>query len=281
MSVVVERAVVPAAGLGTRMLPITKSIPKEMLPVGEKPMIQVAIEELSASGIRKIAIVIRQGKEVIREYLLSKYPYSQRQDKSIVELEELVAGVELSFVFQEKLDGLAGALLAARDFVDDNPFVMLIPDQLIYGSTPATAQLVSKYIPDPSSVYSSLVQLPKKEVPYFIGSSGFEFEIVDHPRVRVNRLLTEEETSLLYKEAEFEVRGIGRTILPPAIFDYLAAEKVNPTTGEIDYKRAVGRYIEHNPHYGVLLQGIAFDLGTFEGYYRYLPRIWQLTVEQA
>ncbi len=77
MSVVVERAVVPAAGLGTRMLPITKSIPKEMLPVGEKPMIQVAIEELSASGIRKIAIVIRQGKEGIREYLLSKYLYSQ------------------------------------------------------------------------------------------------------------------------------------------------------------------------------------------------------------
>jgi len=273
--------VILAAGLGTRMLPITKAVPKEMFPVGKKPMIQLAVEELYASGIKKIAVVIRQGKEIIKEYLLSKYPHRLKLGKSITELEELVSDLEISFVFQEEPTGIGGALLAARDFVDDSPFIMLIPDQLVHATIPATKQLVGNYAPNRRSMWSSLVQLRKEEAPYFVGSGAFEFERLSQRQVKIKRLLSEEEASLLYREAPFEIRGIGRTILPPAIFDYLTRERIDPTTGEIDYRKAVKRYTESNPHYGVLLEGIAFDLGTFEGYYHYLPQIWRLTVKQA
>jgi len=278
MGELVNRAVIPAAGLGTRMFPITKTIPKEMLPVGRKPMIQLAVEELATSGIRRICIVLRRGKETIREYLL-KYPYSSRQDKSITELKELVASLDISFLFQKEPTGLGSALLAAADFVGEHPFIMLIPDQLVYATVPATTQLLQHHTPNPLAVWSSLVQLPKEDVPYFIGSCGFEFEKISQCQVKIKNVLSDEQTSLFYKDAQFEIRGIGRTILPPSILDYLAEEEVKPETGEIDYRRAVGRYSESHPHYGVLLEGKPFDLGTFEGYYRYLPRIWDLIKE--
>ena len=258
------------------MLPITKAVPKEMLPVGKKPMIQLALDELAASGIKKVAIVIRRGKEIIKEYLLSKYPYSHKPDRSITELENLVSDLEISFIFQATPNGLGGALLAARHFVGDNPFIMLIPDQLVHATIPATKQLVTNYTPDSPFMRSSLIQLPKEEAPYFIGSRGFEFDRLSHRQVKIKRILSEEEISLLSQKAQFEIRGIGRTILPPAIFNYLAAERVDPTTREIDYTEAVETYTENNPHYGVLLDGIPFDLGTFEGYYRYLPQLGML-----
>ena len=272
----VDRAVIPVAGLGTRMFPITKIVPKEMLPVGKKPMIQLALEELYASGVKKIAIVIRQGKEIIEEYLLSKYSYSYKQDKSITELEELVSDLEIFFLFQEAPTGLGGALLVARDFVGDNPFIMLIPDQLVYATIPATRQLVENCTPNSPSMWSSLIQLPKEEAPYFVGSRVIEFERLSHRQVKIKRILSEGEASLLSQKAQFEIRGIGRTILPPTIFDYLASERIDPTTGEIDYVKAVETYTKSNPHYGVLLEGTPFDLGTFEGYYRYLPQIQKL-----
>lgn len=271
----VDRAVIPAAGLGSRMLPITKAVPKEMLPVGEKPMIQLALEELSASGIKKIAIVIRQGKEVIKEYLTS-YSYSHKQEKSITELKELTGSLEICFAFQEKPSGLGGALLAARDFVGDNPFIMLIPDQLVHARVPASKQLMTNYIPESPSMWSSLIQLPKEEASYFVGSSGFEFERLSDRQVKIKRILFEKETLLLFQKAQFEIRGIGRTILPPSIFDYITSEPVDPTTGEIDYRKAVAAYTESNPHYGVLLEGTPFDLGTLKGYYHYLPQIQRL-----
>jgi UTP--glucose-1-phosphate uridylyltransferase len=275
---VVNKAVIPAAGLGSRMLPITKAVPKEMLPVGEKPMIQLALEELSASGIKKIAIVIRQGKEIIKQYFTS-YPRSDSKNRAIAELKKLTNSLEISFIYQRKSDGLGGALLAARDFIGDSPFVMLIPDQLVYAATPATRQLVGNYRSDIGSMWSSLVKIPKEEVPYFVGSGAFEFERINQQRVKIRRFLTEKETSSLYKKDPFEIRGIGRTILPPAFLDYLARERIDPKTGEIDYKEAVSSYTRNNPHYGVILEGNPFDLGSFAGYYHYLPLIWQLIIE--
>lgn len=263
------------------MLPVTKTVPKEMLAVGRKPMIQLALEELFASGIKKVAIVIRQGKEIIKEYLSSKYRYSDKLDKNITELEELIANLEICFVFQEEPNGQGGALLAARDFVADTPFIMLIPDQFVHAAIPATKQLVANYLPKPTAMWSSLIQLPKKEARYFVGSRGFEFETLSYRQVKIKRILSEEETSLLYQKAQFEIRGIGRTVLPPAMLDYLASERIDPSTGEIDYRKAVKRYTESNPHYGVLLEGTPFDLGTFDGYYHFLPQIWRLTSKQA
>src|SRR5215210_5338391 len=101
----IDKAVIPAAGLGSRMLPLTKGIPKEMLPVGRKPMIQHVVEEALASGLRQICIVIREGKEIIRDYFNLKYPFPDKRDESIDELETLLSRCELTFIYQPQLLG--------------------------------------------------------------------------------------------------------------------------------------------------------------------------------
>jgi UTP--glucose-1-phosphate uridylyltransferase len=273
LKTIVEKAVIPAAGLGSRMLPITKGVPKEMLPVGRKPMIQHVLEEASRSGLKRICIVIREGKEVIRDYFCLRRPEAHKRDASIDELEQLVEGLELSFVYQERPQGLGDAIFQARDFVGDDPFVMMIPDQLMLSQIPAALQLTRGFS-EASSIRSSLLRLPKGEVSYFAGARGVEVEREERGsgELVISRLQTEEETRAAYGEKAYELRGFGRTLYPPEIFDYLGRDFINPRTGEVDlwktFQAAAGK-IEHR---GVILEGEPLDLGTFQGYYRYLPR---------
>ena len=273
LETIVEKAVIPAAGLGSRMLPFTKGVPKEMLPVGRKPMIQHVVEEASLSGLKRICIVIREGKELIRDYFCLRHPEAHKRDASIEELERLVADLELSFIYQERPAGLGDAIFQARDFVGDDPFVMMIPDQLMLSEIPAALQLTRGFQKGPS-IRSSLLRLPKGEVSYFAGARGVEVEREERGsgELVISRLQTEEETRAAYGEKAYELRGFGRTLYPPEIFDYLGRDFINPRTAEVDlwktFQAAAGK-IEHR---GVILEGEPLDLGTFEGYYHYLPR---------
>jgi UTP--glucose-1-phosphate uridylyltransferase len=270
----VEKAVIPAAGLGSRMLPITKSVPKEMLPFGSKPMIQHVVEEAAASGLKQICIVIREGKEIIRDYFCLRHTQSRKRDDSIEELERLVAGCKLSFVYQKKPLGLGDALLQARDFVGDDPFVMMVPDQLMLAKVPASLQLVARFRPGPA-IWSSLLRLSKEDVPFFAGARGFEFEQGEDnggEELIISRLQTEEETRAAYLDDGHELRGFGRTIYPPEIFDYLGPDFINPQTGEVDLWKTFAESAGKIAHLGVVLEGEPLDLGTFEGFYHYLPR---------
>jgi UTP--glucose-1-phosphate uridylyltransferase len=270
----VEKAVIPAAGLGSRMLPVTKSIPKEMLPAGRKPMIQHAVEEAARSGVHQVCIVIREGKEIIRDYFCARQTRERKRDASIVELEKLTAECELSFVYQQRPLGLGDALLQAREFVAGDPFVLMMPDQFMRSRVPATLQLIRRWTASSSPhVLSSLVRLAKDELPFFAGARGVELESeVGTDEFVIGRLQTEEETRATYRDQTHELRGFGRAIYPPEIFDYLGEDYVNPATGEVDlwktFEASAGR-IEHR---GVVIEGTPVDMGTFEGYYHYLPR---------
>lgn len=253
----IDKAVIPAAGLGTRMLPLTKSIPKEMLPVGRKPMIQHAVEELASSGIKKICIVISSQKEVIKEHFLS--PYTCKQDEGVEEVERLVSELKLSFIYQRQPLGLGDALMTAREFVGNNAFVMAIPDQILYSRKPATLQLLEHSKFDQSAVWTSLIKPPSQEAPYFGADRGLRLGKL-HGRVwRITEITP--HTS--------QIRGFGRTILQSGIFRFLEQCP--------DYVDGLGEYIKEVAYYGVLLEGIPFDFGTLEGYYRWLPKIWSLT----
>ena len=274
-NILVEKAVIPAAGLGSRMLPITKSIPKEMLPAGRKPMIQHVVEEAVASGLKQICIVIRKGKEAIRDYFCLKYPH--KQDRNLEELERLLSGCEITFAYQEQPLGLGDALLQARDFVGSHSFVMMIPDQLMRADPPATSQLL-KCERAGSAICTSLLKIPKEETPFFVGARGFRCEqITGSNEFVMGRIQTEEETVRLYRDLDYEVRGFGRTIYPPVIFDYLGRDFINPQTGEVDLLKTFEQCAAEVEHRGVLLEGEPFDLGTFTGYYHYLPRLWETT----
>lgn len=260
------------------MLPLTKGVPKEMLPVGRKPMIQHVVEEAVASGIGQICIVIREGKESIRDYFALKYPFPDKRDESIDELETLLARCELTFIYQPQLLGIGDALLQARDFIGGCPFVMLVPDQLMHASTPATRQLLRHWTAGSATIWTSLIRVPKDEVAFFYSSRGFEFEKDAHSdELIMGRILSEEETHEAYRELPFEVRGFGRTLYPPEIFDYLDSSFINPHTGEVDLLKTFAESTKHLAHRGVMLEGEPFDLGVFESYYRYLPRLWKLS----
>lgn len=260
------------------MLPITRSIPKEMLPVGRKPMIQHVVEEVASSGVTQICIVIREGKEIIKDYFNLKFPAGHKSDERVAELESLVAGCELTFVYQQQPRGLGDALLQAKDFVGSDSFVMTIPDQQLRSPVPATAQLLRDWRPGPI-IWSSLLRIPKEELPFFIGARGVEYEELNAHEVSISRLRTEEETRRAHAGLSYEVRGFGRTIYPPEIFDYLGPEFTNPQTGEVDLLKTFEKCTGELKIHGTWLTGEAFDLGTFQSYYRYVPKLWEL--EQA
>jgi UTP--glucose-1-phosphate uridylyltransferase len=273
------KAVVPAAGFGSRMLPVTKSVPKEMLPVGRKPVIQHVVEEASAAGIREVCVVIREGKEIIRDYFRSGPPAGHERDESMVELKELVARCELTFILQRRPRGIGDALLEAREFVGGQPFVMMVPDQLLRSDTPATLQLTRAWKPG-AAIWTSLVRVPREDVPFFGSSRGFELrgggdnddddDAAPGTAFDVGRILGEEETRAAYAGSPFEVRGFGRTVFPPEIFDYLGEEFASAETGEVDLQKTFAAATRRLAHRGVALEGEPLDLGSFGGYHRAL-----------
>ncbi len=178
------------------------------------------------------------------------------------------------FIYQPQLLGIGDALLQARDFVGEHSFVMMVPDQLMHASIPATRQLLRHWNAGGATILTS----PKEEIAFFYSSRGFEFEKEMHSdELIMGRIRTEEETHEAYRELPFEVRGFGRTLYPPEIFDYLDSSFINPRTGEVDLLKTFAESTRHLAHRGVLLEGEPFDLGIFESYYQYLPRLWKLS----
>ena len=146
----VRKGVIVAAGLGTRFLPITKSIPKEMLPVGSKPVLQYIVEEMADSGIKEITIVISRGKESIKEYfkrdlVLERHLKKVGKYSMIKDLVELLKKVKFSYVYQEKPLGNGHALLCAKKKIGSEPFVFSDADSIIASKVPATKQILEVY----------------------------------------------------------------------------------------------------------------------------------------
>jgi len=241
------------------MYPVTKNVPKEMLLFGRKPMVHHVVEESILSGIREICIVIRKGKEIIREYLLSE--------------KELSKKCALSFVYQESPLGLGDALLKAKDFVNGKPFLMVIPDQFLIHKCPPAKQMSSFIGDNLTSIWSSMVKIPKREVNYFAGARGFEFESAKRGGFKINKILLEKEIRRKYWKSRYEIRGFGRTIFPPAVFKFLTKEFMNPRTKEIDLLKTFEHATKEIPHFGIMLRGKPCDLGSFPGYYFYNHRL--------
>ncbi len=256
------------------MLPITKNIPKEMLPVSRKPMLQYVIEEAVTSGFTQICIVIRAGKEIIRDYFSLQSPYP-KQSQYIDELEHLINSCRLTFVYQPQPLGLGHAMLQARGFVGNDPFVVLIPDQLFYAAVPASQQILQQWQPG-KAIWNSLIKIPKKELHYFAGARGLVYNqrLEQNNKVTIRRIATESEIKQKFAGLDYEIRGFGRTIYPAAIFDYLGPKFVNPHTNEVDLLKTFKKCAAEMDLYGVLLKGTPLDMGAFPSYYYYLSR-WQ------
>jgi UTP--glucose-1-phosphate uridylyltransferase len=238
--------------------------------VGGQPMILHVVKEAMTSGLDQICFVIRKGKEIIRACISSL----QSEDRKENMAELSVAACEFTFVYQQRPAGLGDAVLQAADFVGDDPFVVLVPDQLMLSEVPASLQLIRHWKPE-YQILSSFLRLPKEAVPYFAGARGVELGATagGEEEFLIDRLQTEEETLAAFRDAPFELRGFGRTVYLPEIFDYLGPDFVNRRTGEVDLWKSFQSCVGKLQHRGIILEGEPLDLGTLAGYYHYLPRL--------
>jgi UTP--glucose-1-phosphate uridylyltransferase len=259
----VKKAVFPVAGLGTRFLPATKAMPKEMLPVVDKPLIQYAVEEAFAAGIEQIIFVTGRGKGALEDHF----------DRSI-ELEEILAAKGKDFLLKEsaamvpdegrivytrqnKPLGLGHAIWCAKDIVGDEPFAVLLADDLILSETPVLTQMVQEFDRLRASM-AAVIEVKKSETD--------KYGIIDAEKdvnnvLRINSLI-EKPTP---EEAPSNLAIIGRYILTPKIFDILG-RKNKGAGGEIQLTDAMSILLENQPIFGYQFEGTRFDCGDKAGF---------------
>ena len=258
----VRKAVIPAAGLGTRFLPTSKSVPKELLPILDKPMIQYGIEEAVAAGIEHVVVVTSPGKEILESYF-SKDPALERHltDSGSQELLDKVRRVsslaEMSFVMQEHPLGLGHAVLTAKDRVGDEPFLLILPDDVIWDTEGASRQMLRVFEKYGSSVVA-VEEVPLEAVRnYGVVDSSLIGEGVH----RVNGLVEKPNPA----DAPSNLAIVGRYILTPEIFECLG--RTTPgAKGEIQITDGMALLLEQQPMYAYLFRGDRYDAGTPLGF---------------
>lgn len=252
------KAVIPAAGFGTRFLPITKAQPKEMLPVYDKPTIQYVVEEVVASGIDDILIITGRGKRAIEDHFditsreLELILESSKKFDLIKELDEISDMATIHFTRQKEQKGLGDAINCARKYVDGEPFVVLLGDTITMNPVPCTRQMVDVYKEYNGSVIA-VEQVPEKDIS--------RYGIIDGdprgPVFKINDLV--EKPSL--DKAPSNMGIIGRYLLTPEIFDCL--KEVKPGVGgEIQLTDALRLLNEKQDVFAFEFKGKRFDVGT-------------------
>jgi len=257
-----KTAVLPVAGLGSRFLPITKSIPKEMLPIIDKPLIQFAIEEAIEAGIEKIVFVTSYTKKAIEDYFsinseLEKRLLQSNKENLIEKIHpKYLDEVEFSYVFQEEPNGLGHAILQAKDLIDDEYFGIILADDILVHEIGCLSQLLNIHHENNSSVLGVFAADPGK-----ISNYGVIDGVLDGNSYKLNNIIEKPKV----EEAPSNLAVFGRYILSKEIFNYL--ENTNPgVNGEIQLTDAIKSLIKKDAVRATEIMGKRFDCGSKEGY---------------
>jgi UTP--glucose-1-phosphate uridylyltransferase len=258
-----RKAVLPVAGLGTRFLPATKALAKEMLPVVDKPLIQYAVEEARAAGIEQFCFVTGRGKTALVEHFdiafeLEATLRERGRTEALAELDAMrIAPGSLLTVRQQVPHGLGHAIWCARAFIGDDPFAILLPDDLILSDTPCLQQLAEAYEQTGGNVVA-VVDVPRAETNrYGILKIGAD----DGRLVEVQGLVEKPAP----QEAPSTLSVIGRYILMPEVIVHL--EKMERGAGnEIQLTDGMAKLIGQQPFHGLRYEGTRFDCGNKIGF---------------
>ncbi len=259
---VVRKAVIPAAGLGTRFLPATKAVPKEMLPIVDVPTIQHIILEAVQSGIETIVLVTARGKESILDHFdqhsdLEKKLLSEGKTELAEKLRTVSQMVEIVAVRQGAPRGLGHAVLCAKRMIGDEPFMVLLGDDLVDSEIPCSKQLIEVYNKYQKSVVA-LMPVPDSDVPKFGIVSG---DKLDDRNIEITAMVEKPKLT----EAPSNLAIVGRYLLTPKIFDYL--EKTDPGKGgEIQLTDAMNMLRKEQGFIGHQFQGLRYDAGDTLGF---------------
>ncbi len=257
----VRTAVFPVAGRGTRFLPVTKSVPKELLPVVDKPLIQYAVEEAVAAGATRLVLVTHSSKSAIERHfqpdedLERALAGNERQDLLQLVRDTVPAGVSFSYIEQPEPLGLGHAVLCARDAVGDEPFFVHLPDDLIRSRVGCLQQLLEHYQQHQASVIAVEEVAPDQTRSYGIVA-------VDDAN-RLREIVEKPEPA----DAPSNLGVVGRYLLTPRIFDLL---EMTPrgSGGEIQLTDAIAALLQCEDAFAVRFSGTRYDCGNTLGYIR-------------
>lgn len=258
----VRTAVFPVGGLGTRFLPATKSMPKEMLPVVDKPLIQYAFEEAKAAGIEQFVFVTGRNKDAIEDHFDHAYELQDALHEH--NKKELLARVSgwlpeagaVSFVRQMNPLGLGHAVWCARHLVGSEPFAVLLADDLVQAQTPCLKQMIDAY--SAGSNLAAVMDVPREHTWRY----GVLDVAEDDGRLAKARAVVEKPEP---EKAPSTLSIIGRYVLDPAIFAVLEHQKQGKH-GEIQLTDALASMLPHTPLVGLRFEGTRFDCGEVAGY---------------
>ncbi len=257
----VKKAIIPAAGLGTRFLPATKAMPKEMLPIIDKPTIQYIVEEAVESGIEDIIIVTGKGKRAIEDHFDNAFELESRlEEKGKMELLEKVqrsSKVEIHYIRQKEPLGLGHAIWCARRFIGDDPFAVLLGDDIVSGDIPCIKQLIEQY----EITLSSIIGVQEVAM-----DQVHRYGIIDPYKIegkltRLRSMIEKPSTEL----APSNLAIMGRYILTPQIFDVLGSQQPG-VGGEVQLTDAIQRLSEKQDIYAYQFDGVRYDVGEKLGF---------------
>ena len=259
----IRKAVFPVGGLGTRFLPATKALPKEMLPIVDKPLIQYAVEEAAAAGIEEFVFVTGRGKQAIEDHF--DISYELDQTLSARGRDDLVGSLrswmpdpgQITYTRQMDPLGLGHAVWCARKYIDDEPFAVLLADDLVLASKPCLQQLIESYHITPGNIVAAMDVLPEHTDRYGM----LDVEKDEGQLVSVKGLVEKPFRA----NAPSNLAIIGRYILMPEVFDHLA-EKHPGAGGEIQLTDALAKMVNSTPFYGLRFEGRRFDCGDKVGF---------------
>jgi len=254
----VRKAVIPAAGFGTRFLPITKSQPKEMIPVVDTPVIQYVVEEAVNSGITDILMIIGRGKRAIEEYFdrsweLERALKEKGKTEMLERLQSITTMANIHFVWQKELLGLGHAISHARAFVGDEPFAVLLGDTLMDGNKePVTKQLLNQF----DKYQKSIVALEKVPIELTYKYGVVDGEEVEKNLFKAKRFVEKPKP----EEAPSDLVIASRYVFTSEIFNYL--DQTKPGLGnEIQLTDAMQTMLNDQDIYGYQFDGIRYDIG--------------------
>ena len=253
----IRKAVILAAGYGTRFLPATKVIPKEMLPLVDRPAIQHVVEEAVRAGLRQIILVTAAAKRAVedhfdREFELERWLEQKGSGQQAEEMRRLAEMAEIVCVRQKERLGIGHAVRIARSLVGDEPFALFFPDDIIESEVPAIQQLMDVFYRHGGSVLA-VQRLPREELSHY---GIIEPKQLEERVYQVLRIVEKPPAS----EAPSDLAAVGRYVLTPAIFDALERTPTG-AGGEIQLTDGIGLLIGEEPVFACRYEGERFDVG--------------------
>lgn len=261
----VKKAVIPCAGMGLRWLPLSKVLPKELLPIINKPVIHYIVEEAIESGIKEIIIIINETKKILASYfesspeleLFLERKFLKNQLNSLREIDSIRNKVNLIYIKQPYPLGLGQAVLLSRDVIGSEPFAIMLPDNLIVAAKPCLLQLIEIF----SEYQTSVLAIEKVEKDELSQWGLIKGEALKE-RLYLVQDMAEKPPA---EKAPSDLGIVGRYVLSPTIFDFL--EKTPPDAhGETQLTDGLKLLLSTQKIYGYLYEGQRYDVGTPHGY---------------